>query len=296
MLEGGVPAWGRARPFVLLFLAMTLATLVTPYGPALHEQALAHVSQASTARFVEFRSPDFRNGGASVGCFEALTIATLLLGLIGRLRPTWGSVALLAATCTWRCKRPRHGLLFVLVAAAHRGRAHADARGSMAARRLSARWQAIGGAPGCIARPGEVHLTLVSVVPRAHGVERSPFPTALDGLAPEEVRSSWTLMRIASRVASTRTGWAACSLYRFWPASRVFVDDRTPVYGEAFMDDYFRVFAGRPGWQDVLARWGVTGAIVATGTPIAPVLRASPEWMVDYEDEQTLVCSRRGAP
>ena len=85
-------------------------------------------------------------------------------------------------------------------------------------------------------------------------------------------------------------------IYRFGPDLRVFVDDRTPVYGEAFMADYFRVFDARAGWQDVLARWDVTGAIVATGTAIAPVLKASPQWLVEYEDAQTLVCSRRSAP
>jgi hypothetical protein len=35
---------------------MLLATLVNPYGLALHRQAFAHVSWASTGRFVEFRA------------------------------------------------------------------------------------------------------------------------------------------------------------------------------------------------------------------------------------------------
>ena len=85
-------------------------------------------------------------------------------------------------------------------------------------------------------------------------------------------------------------------IYDFWPRLHVFVDDRTPVYGEPFMRDYFHVFDARPGWEAVLDHAGVTAAIMATGTPIAPVLRASPQWTVEYEDAQTILCSRRSTP
>jgi len=40
-----------------------------------------------------------------------------------------------------------------------------------------------------------------------------------------------------------------------------------------------------PGWEAILSRWRVTAAIVATGTPIAPAVRASSNCQVDYGDE-----------
>jgi hypothetical protein len=76
----------------------------------------------------------------------------------------------------------------------------------------------------------------------------------------------------------------------------VFVDDRTPVYGEAFMAEYFTVFDAAPGWQEALDRRGVTAAIVGAGTPIAPVLRASPGWATDYADARTVLLLRTAAP
>ena len=162
--------------------------------------------------------------------------------------------------------------------------------------RLYSRWQTIGEEQD--ASPAwRTHLAVVSAACVAFALAgRSPFPTTLDGLqlSPGGARFVDAHVDRFGRAFNT-DGLGGSLIYRFWPRLHVFVDDRTPVYGEAFMADYFRVFDARPGWQDVLARWGVTAAIVATGTPIAPVLRASPQWIVDYEDGQTLVCSRRGA-
>src|SRR6185503_5185088 len=144
--------------------------------------------------------------------------------------------------------------------------------------------------------PGwRLQLTIASVACVALAMARClPFPSTLDGLQMSRGALSFYDGNADRFVRSFNTdGLGGTLIYRFWPRLRVFVDDRTPVYGEAFMQDYFRVFDAGPGWQDVLDRWGVTAAIVATGTPIAPALRASPQWAVDYEDGQTLICSRR---
>jgi hypothetical protein len=293
LVEEGAPSWRRARPFTLLLVAMGLATLVNPYGPELHAQALAHVSQASTGRFAEFRSPDFRNGGASVGCFEALVLATVLLGAIGRLRPTWGGIALLVATLHMALTSARDMNLFVLVATPL---VAAGATRLLAERRphLHARWQAIGTEQDA-APAWRLHLALVSAACLALALAgRSPFPTTLDGLQLSHGAARFLEANTDRFARSFNTdGIGGALIYRFWPRLRVFVDDRTPVYGEAFMQEYFHVFDARAGWQAILDRRGVTGAIVATGTPIASVLRTSPRWAVEYEDAQTLVCSRR---
>jgi hypothetical protein len=75
---------------------------------------------------------------------------------------------------------------------------------------------------------------------------------------------------------------------------KVFVDDRTVMYGEDFiMRDYLTVFLARPGWAAVLDRWGVTAAIVASSSNCAELLRVSPAWRLDYADDKTLIFSRR---
>ena len=287
------PAWTLARAFAVLLVVMALATIVNPYGLDLHAQAITHVSAPSTGRFAEFRSPDFRTGGASVACFEVLLLAALFVTASGWLRMPWGSLGLLLATLHMALGSARNMNLFVLVATplVARGLTHLLADRWPA---LHARWMAIG-AKQEASRGWAVPLGIASAACLALAMAgRLPFPTTLDGL-----QVSHGAMRFIDANADrfgrsfNTDGLGGSLIYRFWPRLRVFVDDRTPVFGEAFMQEYFRVFDAAPGWQDVLDRWGVTGAIMATGTPIAPVLRASSQWAVDYEDAQTLVCSRR---
>jgi hypothetical protein len=271
---------------------MLLATLVNPYGLALHRQAFEHVSWASTGRFVEFKSPDFRGGGAAIGSFELLLLGVIVSTASAAVRPTWGVVALLLATLHLALTAARNVNLFVLVATP----VVALALTSVLAARLPtlhARWRQIGVEQESRAAWG-MQIAVVSLACLALAiVGRSPFPTTLDGLQVSRGAVAWVDAHPArfERLFNT-DGLGGSLIERFWPRLRVFVDDRTPVYGEAFMADYFTVFDGGPGWQSILDRWGVTSAIVATGTPIAPVLRASPAWTVDYEDAQTLVCSR----
>ena len=164
---------------------------------------------------------------------------------------------------------------------------------------LHARWRQIGAEQEAHAA-WRMPIAFVGLACLALAVAgRSPFPTTLDGLQVSRGAVAWIDAHPARYERPFNTdGLGGALIDRFWPRLRVFVDDRTPVYGEAFMQDYFTVFDGAPGWQSILERWGVTSAIVATGTPIAPVLRASSAWTVDYEDAQTLICSRTpgGAP
>jgi hypothetical protein len=65
------------------------------------------------------------------------------------------------------------------------------------------------------------------------------------------------------------------------------------VFGERFVDDeYLTVLFGRPGWRDVLDRWQVRSAIVSTWAPCEAVLRAAPDWAVDYADPRITIFVR----
>jgi hypothetical protein len=298
ILVGDRAARRRGGALALLLVAMALATVVNPYGIALHRQAFAHVGWASTGRFVEFKSPDFRAGGAAIGCFELLVLGVIVAAGSGTVQLGWGTVAVLVAMLHLALTAARNVNLFVLAATPVVARAVTTV---LAARlpELHARWRQIGAEQESRAS-WRVQVAIVSLACVALTVAgRSPFPTTLDGLQISRGAVAYVDAHAEhfTRLFNT-DGLGGALIERFWPRLRVFVDDRTPVYGEAFMADYFTVFDGGPGWQSILDRWGVTSAIVATGTPIAPVLRASPAWTVDYEDEQTLVGTRTsgGAP
>ncbi|MBN1826183.1 MAG: hypothetical protein JW958_07950 [Candidatus Eisenbacteria bacterium] len=80
-------------------------------------------------------------------------------------------------------------------------------------------------------------------------------------------------------------------IWYFYPERKCFVDGRVEVYGEEFWrDEYFRVLACGPGWEERLRRYGVNTLLLRIGTPagmdrIGAAIPESPAWApVDFDD------------
>jgi hypothetical protein len=287
----------QAGVFGALAAAMAAATLLNPYGIALPIDVFHHLGLESTSYFVEFRSPDFAAGGASVAAFELLALLLLFVLALGPRRFAWAEIALLVVVLHWALVAQRNKHLFVLVAAPLLARALTPIVEAWAPR-LAARWRQIGESQATLRSPW-LYVPAVAALAIALALQgRTSFPATLDGLR----LSRGAIAHIEADVESFARPFNTDSLggpliHRFWPRVRVFVDDRTFVYGEAFvLDDYFTVQYGRPGWQAVLDRWQITRAIVVPSTVSAAVLRASADWDVAYEDEQNVIFARGGAP
>jgi hypothetical protein len=81
--------------------------------------------------------------------------------------------------------------------------------------------------------------------------------------------------------------------YLVWalPEEPVFVDGRTDVYDE-FLPQYVQVMFVRPGWQEVLDRYGVRLALIERDSLLATMLATQPEWRSVYSDNQAAVFVR----
>src|SRR5438046_4185781 len=124
-----------------------------------------------------------------------------------------------------------------------------------------------------------------------------PFPRTLDDLQLSRGAAEFiaTHQDRFGRLFNT-DGLGGSLVYRFWPGLRIFVDDRTAVYGDDFMlRRYYRVLYGQRGWRKVLEKYGVTAAVVDLGTQCAALLRPSPEWVVVHEARLNAIFLRRGA-
>ncbi len=290
------PADGRhAVAFGTVLAAMFLATLANPYGFRLHVQAIEHLSLPSTGYFLEFLSPNFRDGLAAVRYFEVLILALLGVTALGWISLAWAELALVVAMLHAALTAVRNMNLFAIVAVPLIARGLTT---PLAAQwpRLVARWSAIA-AEQERAAGWRVQLPAVAVVVLALTLAgRLPWLTSLDGLQLTRGAAAYVDEHPEQLQRAFNTdGLGGSLIHRFWPRLRVFVDDRTVVYGEDFiMNDYFTVFYGRDGWEAVLDRWGITSAIVSTASRSATVLRDSPSWTVVYEDERNLILSRSG--
>jgi hypothetical protein len=77
------------------------------------------------------------------------------------------------------------------------------------------------------------------------------------------------------------------------PEQPVFVDGRTDVYDE-FLIEYVKVMYVRPGWQDVLDRYGVRLALTERDSFLAMALSMQPGWQLAYSDDQAVIYTREG--
>ncbi len=80
-------------------------------------------------------------------------------------------------------------------------------------------------------------------------------------------------------------------LIEFAPQTPVFIDGRLFPYVPGVLDDYRAIVSARPGWDDVVARRGVTAMIVR---PTDPIATRAPErgWRVTYADAIAVVLAR----
>jgi hypothetical protein len=73
-----------------------------------------------------------------------------------------------------------------------------------------------------------------------------------------------------------------------WSGIPVFVDGRLTPYAGAVLDDYERIIAAGPGWQDAIARRGVRTLLVVPSDPVA--IRASElGWPIRFRSPQAVV-------
>jgi hypothetical protein len=246
-----------------------------------------------TSYFIEFQSPPFHAADSTVAAFELLVLALVAVVALGPVRFAWVDVALALVTLHWALTAQRNMNVFVLVAAPLVARGLTPLLASVLPA-LARRWEAIGTAQATL-RSSLLYVPVVSAgVLLAAVADRVPFPTTLDGLLLSRGAAAAIAadpQRYARSFNDDPLGGTL--IYRFWPALHVFVDDRALLYGDDFiLRDYFTVLNGRSGWQEVLARWQITSAIVSAEAPCTGVLRASPDWRVVYEDRQTILLER----
>lgn len=83
--------------------------------------------------------------------------------------------------------------------------------------------------------------------------------------------------------------WGGYLIYRFYPRTKVVIDDRHDFYGEAFLKSYLKTIHLEPGWQDFLNSHPAEYLIVPRGSALANILAETTAWHSIYSDEVAVV-------
>ncbi len=295
LLTGDAEEKGRASAFSLALLAMSAATLVNPAGPWLHLSILEYLGSESMSHFDEWTSPRFTSGVHSLVLQGVILSLPLLMAMRARL--SWVEAIVVAFFLGAGLRSVRHVNLFVIVAI------------PIVARELVRASERVRPALGRILARAKERKPLRRAILLWYGSFCSAF-LALAGLGMLSYRSNlddvWLSADAAAYIEEhlqqferpfNTDDMGGALIYRFWPALHVFMDDRTPVYGDHFIiEEYEPVLRAKPGWEAVLNRWGVRSAVVRADTPAAMLLDASPTWESVHRDDKTALFVRLGPP
>jgi len=297
--------WGRARLYGLTAASCVFATLLNPYGYCLHMHVIQYLGSPFYLQYIsEFRPVDFQWQSASY--FETLLVlavgaALWHLGkgrLVHVLLPlSWAHLALLSA---------RHVPIFAVVtlpsiaiaigewagfaqdrwqnpvAAAARAVAEVENDLGSIASNIGAR-AALVPALGMIvmglllSHPGRMSRLRAEFDPTQFPVQAASVVEHEPG-SPTRLFCSWQ--------------WGGYLIYRAWPAIKVFNDGRTDFYGPAFVKEGLRAWQAAPEWGDILARYGVNGALLPVDSALASVLRERRDWKLVYQDQVAVLFQR----
>src|SRR5436309_11073333 len=86
--------------------------------------------------------------------------------------------------------------------------------------------------------------------------------------------------------------WGGYLIYRLYPQTKVFVDDRHDLYGEEFLKDYLKAVRITPDWDKFLHEKHVNWALVPAESPLANMLAQTSLWTVAYGDSTAVLFHR----
>ena len=81
--------------------------------------------------------------------------------------------------------------------------------------------------------------------------------------------------------------WSGYLIYKLYPGTKVYFDDRHDFYGEAFIKEYAKAFLGSRQWREPLERYQA---------PLSSLLRENHDWRIEYDDGLAMVFSRERTP
>jgi hypothetical protein len=99
----------------------------------------------------------------------------------------------------------------------------------------------------------------------------------------------------------TNYGWASYAIHQLWPSVSVFIDGRSEVYGDAFIEQYVEILQSSRRAREAIETHGIDLVLLPTPAEkarrtkkggILAVIEADPRWGLLYKDDATRLYGR----
>lgn len=288
------PTIGR---YTLLTALCAAATVVNPYGIALHQHVGAYLqSDWIRSAVQEFQSPTFR--GESAMQFEALLFLGLVSAAFLLARGKVVETLWIAGFAHMALGSQRHITIFASIAT------------PFVAAQLTAWWESYA--------KGQSRKSVAAILQQM-SVDRAPafarnsawaivFFAALlafDGpqmhwpkdftsvMFPVETMQKYRAKIQTSRLLTTDQ-WGDYLLYHNYPQQRVFVDGRSDFFGPEIGKDYVHLLSGLHNWETLMNKYGFDLVIAPVDWPLNSLLKRDSRWKLLEDNGKTLVFERLG--
>jgi hypothetical protein len=87
--------------------------------------------------------------------------------------------------------------------------------------------------------------------------------------------------------------WSGYLIYKLYPGTKLYFDDRHDFYGEAFVREVLRIKNAGWNWQQLLSKYQVQWVLIGADSPLATALKQSDQWRLKYDDGVAVVFARR---
>jgi hypothetical protein len=290
-------AWRHARRLGAIFGLSAFASLVNPYGYKLH----VHVYQYLTNRFLmqhidEFRRPNIR--GLPMQFFLLLLVLTFVGIFVARAKLRWAEWLLIlfsAISGLYAARNiPVAAMLLTMIAAPLFSRAPGESQGPLF------RLRAFSGRMDGLETQFRWHLWPIVLVLLSIAVcfrqgtlfGKQVMDAHFDATRFPVQAVDWLQQRGIHEPIFTLDSWGGYLIYRLYPGTKVFIDDRHDFYGEPFIRDYLKLLHVEPGWNQVLDQLRVNLIVVPAKSKLAEALQREAEWKATYNDEVGKVFER----
>ncbi len=295
----------RVGPLAAVMAASLLAVLLNPNTVRMVPYAYQTVSIGPLQDFIqEWAAPDFHN--LQFHPFLWLLLLTLVAMGLSRRRADWTDLALVGLFGYLGLLAVRHIALFALVAPPVLTRHAVAALDDLVITNPRLSWLAVlthtlppRRVPRRLALLNALLLVLVWVGAGskvAVDLVRLRDPAVWGAGLPLGAAQYLADHDLPGRMFNTYN-WGGYLIWSLYPAKPVFVDGRTDLYafGGQVLDDYVTVHWTRPGWQQVLDKYGI-GYVVTEGTGLLDrTLSESQGWQLLYQDNVAAIYGRAEA-
>jgi hypothetical protein len=267
-------AYSGAKPYLLCAAGCTAATFANPYTWHLHQHVLSYLRDAKLLDHIsEYQSANFHHGGPIF--FECM----LLLGI---------------ASVFWCLERGKITPALLIVSFAHLALVYA--RNIPVFLLAASPWvacmvQSALRRANCVPRFAELGATITDICRDLRAFERvrrfhlvsaiavlivaALFASGRPGFDAQfelkefPIQAVPALASISKSRVFTYDQWGDYMIYRFYPQTRVFMDDRSDFYGSELLDTYVDVINASYKWESDLKRFAIDTVILRPEAPLA---------------------------